>query len=1036
MSNILKLILITVLLILALNSYTQNSQLYTNDDYYYRLATELFEKQKYAQAQFYFEQVIASYGNEHTDTKADAEYFAALCALELFNNDAGYRITNFMTKYPESVRTRFAYYEMGRFKYRQKDYPGALTFFEKVWKQHLAPEQLNEYFFKRGYCYFKTEQNDKASKMFYEIINKESKYKTPAIYYYAHLAYIDGNYETALNNFKKLENDQVFAAVVPYYIVQIYYLQGKTQKVLEYGPQLIEQTESKRNAEIARLVGEALYKNGQYAEALPYLEKYKQNADTYTRHDIYQLGYVQYMDNQLENAINTFNNITNTDDELAQNAFFHIAHCYLKLDKKEQAMKAFEASSKAGTEGEIKEVALLNYAKLSYELSYSPFNETINAFHNYLANYPNSVHKDEVYSYLAKVYLTSKNYKDALASINQIKTKTPEMLEAYQRVSFYRGLELFNNLMFDQALSAFNLSVNQKPFDKQMHALAIYWKAETLYRLKKYEQAAESFNSFLLVPGAYSLNEYNLAYYNLGYCYFKLNNYNTAVNWYRKYTSLNTNVDAYKKADALIRTADCYFMLRQYDMAVNYYGQAAIADTIDQDYAVFQKGFCQGLLKQNTAKTETLTNLINNYPKSGYMADAYYERGRGYLALDSVNNAIADFNSLVKLFPNSSYIVKALLQLGLAHYALEQYQQALDAYKTVVENFAGVQAANDALLGIKNIYVDMNKVDEYFTYAKEKAGIDNITITEKDSLTYIAAEKIYLTGDFNTSAKLLTQYIKTYKNGRFVINANYYAADCYLRNNMPDSALSAFLFVIDKPNSIFTEPALVNAAKILEQNKQYKKALTLYQKLENQAEVKTNLLVARLGQMNCAFNDSIYDMAVEAARKVLLTDKTPEEDIRKTRLVLGKSYLKQNLDDLAITQFRILALDPSSSEGAQANFLVSQMLFNQSNYNKAEESINTFISSGTPHQYWLAKSFILLSNIYLKRNDNFMAKANLQSVIDNYDVNNDGIIDEAKILLASIVDDENSKFIPIDKVDKQPNDTILQPNTNPENQNK
>ena len=61
---------------------------------------------------------------------------------------------------------------------------------------------------------------------------------------------------------------------------------------------------------------------------------------------------------------------------------------------------------------------------------------------------------------------------------------------------------------------------------------------------------------------------------------------------------------------------------------------------------------------------------------------------------------------------------------------------------------------------------------------------------------------------------------------------------------------------------------------------------------------------------------------------------------------------------------------------------------------------------------WLGKAFILLSDIYLKKSDTFQAKANLQSLIDNYGVSDDGIIEEATAKLDSIITEENKQFKP------------------------
>jgi TolA-binding protein len=1003
-------LLIFIILNIASPVQSQNSMLYTDEDLNYKKGVELFEKERFAQAQHFFNLAVEYYGSEHTDIKADAEYYLALCSIELFNKDAEYQIAEFIAKYPESPRTRVAYFDMGKYKYRNKKYDEALYYFNKVWKQNLTKDQLSEFYFKKGYSHFKVDELEMANKMFFEILTKDSKYSGPANYYYAHVAYLDKNYETALNGFKKLEDDPTFSPIVPYYIVQIYYLQGKSDKVLEVGPQMLEQPDTKREAEISRLVGEALYDKGLYQESLEYLETYKKKAEVYTREDIYQLGYVYYMTGNYEESVTTFSNITNVEDELTQNALFHMADSYLKLGKKEQARMAFEAASNLNFDGEIKEISLLNYAKLSYELSYSPFNETINAFYNYITTYPNSIHHDEAYSYLVKVYVTTKNYQEALASLNRIKVKSPEMMAAHQRVAFFRGLELFNNLQFSGALAAFEIALQQKNFDKQLHSQAIYWKAEVLYRLERYPEAFEQYNQFLLTPGAYLLDEYNNTYYNMGYCSFKQKQFSQAISWFRKYADKGNEVNLLKRSDAFIRIADSYYMDSRYSDAIEYYNQAIVIDTFDVDYALFQKGFSYGLLKKHYEKTKTLTALLERNENSIYASDALYERGRSYVAMDSVNLAIADFNLMLIQYPNSIYTVKTLLQLGLLNYSKAEYEQALINYKRVVNDYPGSQEANDAMLGIKNIYLDMNKIDDYFAYAKTQGGGTSITLSEKDSLTYLAAEKIYMTGNWKMANGMFNDYLNKYANGKFSINAHYYRGECNLNANRIDSAVADFSYVIEKPKNIFTEPSLLNAAELNAQKGADSLAYILYSKLENQAEIKSNLMISRIGQMRAAYKLNRYNDAIEAANKVLFTDKIQEEETREARMVLGKSYKALNLFDAAIVQFRILALDVKNIEGAESKYTVAEILTIQGNAALAEETINEFINAATPHQFWLAKAFLLLSDIYLAKGDGFQAKANLQSVIANYSNTDDGIIAEATEKLDKIVQSENKQF--------------------------
>ena len=143
---------------------------------------------------------------------------------------------------------------------------------------------------------------------------------------------------------------------------------------------------------------------------------------------------------------------------------------------------AFSAASKLSFDKEIERNALLNYAKLTYELSYSPFNQTIKSFNEYIEKYPNSPNIDEAYNYLGKFYMSTKNYKDAFMYLDKIQDKSRDNKKAYQRVAFFRGIELFNNLEFQKAINFFDKSLIYSSFDAEIKAQTMYWKAEALDR--------------------------------------------------------------------------------------------------------------------------------------------------------------------------------------------------------------------------------------------------------------------------------------------------------------------------------------------------------------------------------------------------------------------------------------------------------------------------------------------------------------------------------------------------------------------------
>ena len=101
-----------------------------------------------------------------------------------------------------------------------------------------------------------------------------------------------------------------------------------------------------------------------------------------------------------------------------------------------------------------------------------------------------------------------------------------------------------------------------------------------------------------------------------------------------------------------------------------------------------------------------------------------------------------------------------------------------------------------------------------------------------------------------------------------------------------------------------------------------------------------------------------------------------------------------NNSEAAVSDMQSLAQDTRSNYGAEAKYLLANYYFTHQQYDAAEKEIFDFIEKGTPHQQWLAKSFILLSDVYMQKENYFEAKQYLLSLKDNY-TSNDKEINEA-----------------------------------------
>lgn len=263
-----------------------------------------------------------------------------------------------------------------------------------------------------------------------------------------------------------------------------------------------------------------------------------------------------------------------------------------------------------------------------------------------------------------------------------------------------------------------------------------------------------------------------------------------------------------------------------------------------------------------------------------------------------------------------------------------------------------------------------------------------------------------MSGDCEASKLKFEKYISKYPNGSYLLNSHFYKADCNYKADEFDEALISYNYVISRTNNSFTEEALLRAARINFYNKDYKNAVINYQSLEQIAENNTNLLEARIGQMRGYFKLQNDSNAILAANRVLISDKVSDEIVREAHYILAKSFVAQKDNNSAVPELRIIAANLNTEEGAEAKFLLAQILYNQNQNELAEKEIIDFNNKNTPFYYWQAKAIILLSDVYVRKDDIFMAKHSLQSIIEGYDIANDGIVDDAQVKLNEIEENE------------------------------
>lgn len=942
---------------------------------------DLYEKEKFSAAQHVFEKFLESTEDSHSEVRIEAEFYRALCAIQLYHDNAAALLQNFIMRYPESVFINEAYFQLAKYQFRKRNYEKVLEGLKGLEPLDLTKEQGAEYFFKKGYAEFQLEKYDEATASFYEIKDSDNPYVSAARYYYAHLAYQAAKYQTALIDFKKVEKDPQFGPLVPYYITQLYYLQGDFDMLLAYAPAVLDSAPPKREVEIKKLIGSAYYETGQFDKAIPYLKDYldRKQGD---EEDYYELGLSYVKTKNYLQAIKSLEKAIGTNDTLNQSAYYYIGESAVKVDQKSAAKRAFNSAYRIGIDEEITEESLFNYAKLSYELSYHPYDDAILAFEAYIDAYPNSTKLEDAYEYMLGVYYTTKNYEAALQSLERIDSKDIQLLQAKQRLAYYRGVELFNEKNFLDAIDKFQMAINHN-YDPKLRASSVFWMAESFSQVGDYDNAINYYTDFLASSGARSLAYYKRAYYNLGYVFYENRAYKSAVFWLSEYVDKADPKNKGLINDAQLRLGDSYFIQKKYAKAIQAYDRAAAIGVKDKDYALLQSAISSGVEGNYDAKAKKLKTLVNNVKTSVYTDDALFELGKTYLLLKQNQEAIAYYNQLINDFPTSNYLAESNLKIGLIYYNQEEDDLALNSFNTVVKDFSNSVHAQAALEKIRKIYIDKGDAEAFENYIKG-VSFANISKAKLDSTAYIIAENHYLQGNCEKATRDFTNYLKRYPNGIFSLNAHFYRANCETSLGFDQEAASDYRKVLAMPANKFNEKALLELARIYYSMDLLDSAAKTYEHLLKTAERTTNYNLAQKALMEIYFEQKNYHSASQYAQALLNGSLLPLELWQKAQLTLAKTHFEKSEYDSANVYLDTLS-KLKTEYGAEAKYLLARKYYLQGDYAKSDTLIYRLVDQVPSYPFWIAKGFILLADNFIAKDDLYNARITFQSVIDNAD---------------------------------------------------
>lgn len=954
-------------------------------------ATSLLEKGRWSDARHEYERLRTIVSADDEGAMQSIEYGLTVCAARLDDNVAEQRMLDFLSRYPGSVYAADVHFLLALHYCENDDFVRAKREFAAVSYKTLTAADKERYDVRMGYIEF-LEGNHSAAYALFSRVPATSGYRDHAVYYKSYIHYLRGEYDTAYNGFVSLKESDAYAKVVPYYILQIEFARGNYQYVVRECDALIQSASDAERLELIRIAAESWYRLEGYNKALQYIAIFARSGGEMAREENYILGYSAYRTADYATAVEPFKSVCKGDDSLAQNASYHLADCYLKLGDKRLAAYSFAMAANDKFSNEIAEDALFNYGKLLFETGGGTFNESINVLTRYVTKYPSSPRVQEARELLIAAYYNSHDYDTAYRAIRSFPSPDGNLKTALQKITYFKGLEAFKAGEYAVAREALEESqaVGVSP---KYGALSSFWLGEIAYKTGDYKGAVEKYN-YYVKRAPRTEREYKMALYNLGYAHISLDDMPKARQSFEGFLWLYKDKDSYR-ADGYNRLGDVHYMQRNFGEAVKSYERAEALNTDERYYAAYRRAVALGLTGNESKKIETLKGII----KTGvgdYADDAAYELGRTYVSSERYKDGAAVLERLVADQPSSPYYTPAMLDLGLIYFNLGKSERSLACYDKVISAAPQSAAAKDAMQSVREIYVSRGDVGSYFAYA-ERTGVEcDLSVMTRDSLTYRAAQKIYLAARHAEAVPQLESYLNQYPRGYYVNDALFCLSDSYLKCDSLDRAIERMTQLSERPKNSYTKPVLEKLGEVTFSNRRYTEAASAYRRLYDVVDNAAERTEAASKYVKATIAGGTEESVLAMSADVEQMADVDEQSRRSARFAKANVLSAQGAKDEALTIYKALSASVGDKEGAESAYNVIRAAYEAGDMVTAENMIYDLADKKTPQTYWLGRAFVILGNIYADKGDAFQARATYQSIIDGYMPADDGVVDEAK----------------------------------------
>lgn len=901
----------------------------------------------------------------------------ALFALGRYDEAMADRLA-VVRQYPASEFAPDAHAGVAECLFAMGEYSRALEAYEAVPYDRLGPDAAAAAYFGRGVAAYECGQPDEAAGYFTFATTADTT-RSDANYWLGVIAFDNGDYDAAARHFALVSPAGESGRRVPVYTAQIEFMRGQWPRAEAAAKTALRNAPADRRAELMRIAGEALCRQGKEAEGLDYLRRYLDATSEPELSALYIVGTDDYRHGRYAEAAERLAPVAaGADGAMKQSAYLFIGQSLLQQGDRDAAILAFnKAVEVPDGDKAVEEAAYYNYISARLDGAAVPFGDAAATFEEFLRRYPSGAYAERVAAALADIYIADHDYDRAIERLSGIRQPSRRTRELLQRAHYSRAW----NAIGSHDYVAADAHLNDAAAIDGDASVALEVKAlQGITAMQRGDNAAAEglFSDYIRRAPSGGANV-PVVYYRLGYALYNQGKGRAAASAFeRALPGLGTAA----KADALNRMGDIRQGVADFDGAALCYNRAL--ETDNSDYAVLQLARMKGYGRDYVGKIAALDDFERRFASSPLIPDALLERTQALISTGRNDDAIAVYRRLIADYPATSQGRRAYLEMAMTLLDSGRTDEALAAYRTVISLFPTSEEAARAAALLKNLYVEQGRAADYMAFIESIDNAPRVDAADAEEMAYTSALNSWKgSGSAAQAEDFARRYPESVHRAEMV---DILMRDAARRGDVAGEEAYADELMARYPDSRYTEGAMAVKAGRLYARNDIPGALAVWEQLVERASDASVATVARVGAMRAARDMGDNALAASYA-DALLESSLPDTErvtVAEAKFTKACALEADGKVDEAIALWQSQAGNTADEFGAKSAYRAAEALYEKADLKEALRAARALTQSGSPHRYWVARGFILMSDIYSAQGKDFEAREYLEALRENY----------------------------------------------------